>query len=1400
MPGISDADILRLFQVADEHGKSLTDIKVLAEISEASFEGFKSTEVTQSSREKTLRTISRIHELATLLQHNLGPPLRDEEAEKHLLPRQDHRPSSFSQLQMLMGGEDAQFKDFDSLLEVLRTGKHPLRADIGDGPSFGEGALARKAGAFAAGLGPDFIRSLPFGESISTGLDKITSMSMDEIAAAERRDPSFFRTIGGIAPTIAMGTSMMKGLVGKGFGKIPSAITTFGTLGVLGAGEGRRGEGLILGGITGGVLTKAQMAVMPVVKDVWVPYVLGVTKDPNRVQKMMAWGSQALAQVLTDTSVFTGLTAMESALHGKFDMSFKELFLSNMAVVGFFQTAGGIKSRITQAGREARSTVRDDIQKAFADQGPLGASGTRDALLSKAPDAVMIELAFRSSLAGARLTPEVVKTLIQKGPSALRKILTPEQMQGVFAKDIQNLDKVRTKAVLEALAERKLITEDDKQGLLDVMARITPKDSVADKVLETVPSKIAMEVADMILATGAALHPRTILKLPDFTSPDGYEAIRQSVMSMAPEVRGLGPVHSQFVKGHPMEFNKPLPIEGFRMFRNTAKRLLHSKDADQLLEAYQRASTSQARRSEINLTWFNEHWGTYLGWLKQQPVEAQWTAVQRLIFLQEGRGSLIKEQGAPFPLHPVENRMLTAMDQLLGKYKRIFEAKGKPVMEEGYFPHMWTLAQKQELNLPRAAGPKGGMAGYSRHLKRRLFNREDYSIDIGEVIKSYILSAEKQIAWEPVNELTENLIRSYKTPQTEARIRELERKIRRKNRQIRGEQIPKLKSEFRKELKFMETQKSKLMETSELPAESIDFLRTQAKLAAGALPESKILPAIDWIGEKAAKLPGLHFLQETNHPGRAMLRGVTAFRYFNALGFSFGSAMKNSTQNINSIGRLGLNWWGKGVKNHWEMEVVPNNNPNFPWRLQIKLNPLIKQVGLFNSTVITEIESAWKPLRSQLNNKAVRKLMDASMWMFQHAEQFNRGSAFLGGYYKALNDGLSKVDAIKFGKRIAAETQFDYGKLGGQVYQGPVGNAVMQFMRFGNYQMDFMGQQINRFMTQNRDGLLPSERTWAPAFRYAVGMVAADWAMNGMGFQYQEFEGPGSQMPEAVRFPIQFGAERIGQIAGRSKGFGKGAETKMLQLLEQGRITPQQTRRMLQLQSVFGSGGGVRGAEIARRGARDLGFESMAPNMSQALLRSMGPAVSETLGLTDVISLSPTMRIRAMRDLESKTDLLKPFGLNARRFEKFLQEHKDGFMRDRGGRRLFDISEHESIVKLFGLPSFTSNQMYDSITDLRRVVEANVAMRTKLNEFVRNELRTMIADGMSPEEARYNAGGLYILGHTDIKDETGIVIPGEVLGSMFKVQILKQEAEADKLDIFERQFRKLLGPVEEEEK
>ncbi len=266
-------------------------------------------------------------------------------------------------------------------------------------------------------------------------------------------------------------------------------------------------------------------------------------------------------------------------------------------------------------------------------------------------------------------------------------------------------------------------------------------------------------------------------------------------------------------------------------------------------------------------------------------------------------------------------------------------------------------------------------------------------------------------------------------------------------------------------------------------------------------------------------------------------RFTTTFEWIRTLGLNPRSALVNYTQRLNTAVWVGEKYAIKAQK----MMLGSGED-------RAIADQLFNESGIAREIPQVLMEGPVAP-----SLEGLRKITGV---MFDMVEKGNRQHAFLSGYLKAIDKGMSKDAAMKEGIKTVHKTQFRYGKLGMAKWsRGAGGRVMLQFVSYPLKQAQFLydlyrkdplsfcrylGYTIGGNLTLQE--LLDTDMSNAVGFGISLGeaMKAVEFAAEGDmrgAFRHgrQTFQPGGGLLPSGLG-PVPMGVFDIGVAATKGKG------------------------------------------------------------------------------------------------------------------------------------------------------------------------------------------------------------------------------------------------------------------------
>ena len=221
-------------------------------------------------------------------------------------------------------------------------------------------------------------------------------------------------------------------------------------------------------------------------------------------------------------------------------------------------------------------------------------------------------------------------------------------------------------------------------------------------------------------------------------------------------------------------------------------------------------------------------------------------------------------------------------------------------------------------------------------------------------------------------------------------------------------------------------------------------------------------------------------------PESRLLYGLSNNIFLGALGAAPDSSLKNLMQGTNTISEIGLSPTLRGYRKLSTKEGLS----------------ILEKSGVLREAQIKKLAEvgAEKGIFRGAPQRAYEKVSDVLMIPFGSAEFINRGSAYLGAYYKYFDEPVAGFrNADDYAKSIVRKTQFDYTPVDLALgLQSPFGRTFFQFWTFPSKQTElinsWMGNKewdkLRRYMIITFGALKVGELTGVQTENFlATGMV-----------------------------------------------------------------------------------------------------------------------------------------------------------------------------------------------------------------------------------------------------------------------------------------------------------------------
>lgn len=155
--------------------------------------------------------------------------------------------------------------------------------------------------------------------------------------------------------------------------------------------------------------------------------------------------------------------------------------------------------------------------------------------------------------------------------------------------------------------------------------------------------------------------------------------------------------------------------------------------------------------------------------------------------------------------------------------------------------------------------------------------------------------------------------------------------------------------------------------------------------------------------------PGLNRIAKGPRPTMFLTQKIRNMFYRGTLGINFSSALRNLSQGANTYAKLGEKYTVIGYAKLFK-RLLTNNLKD------------LHEAGVLDEELVQDKKIG-------VYKSVLQKLDPVLYSVFSLAERINRGAAYYGAEAKALKQGLSPEQAMKYGARIVRETQFAFGNI-----------------------------------------------------------------------------------------------------------------------------------------------------------------------------------------------------------------------------------------------------------------------------------------------------------------------------------------------------------------------------------
>lgn len=221
-----------------------------------------------------------------------------------------------------------------------------------------------------------------------------------------------------------------------------------------------------------------------------------------------------------------------------------------------------------------------------------------------------------------------------------------------------------------------------------------------------------------------------------------------------------------------------------------------------------------------------------------------------------------------------------------------------------------------------------------------------------------------------------------------------------------------------------------------------------------------------WLNDAIKSVPVLSKLTKSKAGGRPsvwLAHTITYPMSVAKLGLlNVSSALVNMTQLLNLAGALdagakgGFHYLKVGMGEYWKSKSDAHLN-----RL------LMEELGLRYTMNLADYNSYSKGdvVSKLLNGSTMHNLADKSFWAFRKVDEIARGATLLGAYRKAMDEGMSHDDAIKYARDIDHQVNFEYNVFDApDMFRrfGPIGTVAFQFQKYPVKEIELLWKIASR--------------------------------------------------------------------------------------------------------------------------------------------------------------------------------------------------------------------------------------------------------------------------------------------------------------------------------------------------
>ena len=238
------------------------------------------------------------------------------------------------------------------------------------------------------------------------------------------------------------------------------------------------------------------------------------------------------------------------------------------------------------------------------------------------------------------------------------------------------------------------------------------------------------------------------------------------------------------------------------------------------------------------------------------------------------------------------------------------------------------------------------------------------------------------------------------------------------------------------------------------------------------------------IGKEVANgRPALWFIHWLTYPMTILKLGMvnvsSALLNVTQLCNTFGAMGDISLQNLKRLSKNAAITYWKAWKDH------NSNEGKLLWdELGLKTQLGMDVAGGYSKAEVDGL--------ANLQGK-ISKLAGKSMFLFRGTDSFGRGVTLLTAYQKAIDEGKSHKEAIRYAKMVNTRVNFDYSVADANgIYNqlGAVANLILQFQKYPMKQLELFYDIFKEQKEMNKDKNFTNARAFGALLKYTAPYMA----------------------------------------------------------------------------------------------------------------------------------------------------------------------------------------------------------------------------------------------------------------------------------------------------------------------